>query len=92
MDESKDIALKEQLSRCISPKKKPVHSPAEAVFVGRGVFLQQGRELQQRQLLEQIHLEHGLAADLELGRGQAGPVGVLEARPAELLWPVQIEM
>lgn len=30
--------------------------PAEAVFVGGGVFLQQSSELQQGELLEQIHL------------------------------------
>ncbi len=63
----------------------PVHSPAEAMFVCRGVFLQQSSELQQGELLEQIHLQHRLAANLELGRGQAGPMGVLEARPAEFL-------
>lgn len=63
------------------------HSPAEAMFVCRGVFLQQSSELQQGELLEQIHLQHRLAANLELGRGQAWPMGVLEARPAEFLWP-----
>lgn len=56
------------------------------MFVCRGVSLQQSSELQQRELLEQIHLEHRLAANLELGRGQAGPMGVLEAGPAEFLW------
>lgn len=33
-----------------------IYSPAEAVFVCRGVFLQQSSELQQGELLEQIHL------------------------------------
>lgn len=83
--------------RCVtrSPNKTPktlfnapsVYLPAEAVFVGGGVFLQQSSELQQGELLEQIHLEHRLAANLELGRGRAGPMGVLEAWPAEFLRP-----
>lgn len=34
----------------------PLYSPAEAMFVRRGVFLEQGGELQQGQLLQQIHL------------------------------------
>lgn len=51
--------------RCVtqSPNKIPktlnvpsVYLPAEAVFVGGGVFLQQSSELQQGELLEQIHL------------------------------------
>lgn len=65
----------------------PVHSPAEAMFVSRGVLLQQGCELKQGQLLQQIHLQHRLAADLELSRGQAGTMGVLEAGPTEFLGP-----
>lgn len=57
------------------------HSPTEAVLVGGGVLLQQGGELQHGQLLQEIHLQHRLAANLELSRGRAGPMGVLEARP-----------
>lgn len=34
----------------------PVYSPAETMFVRRRVFLKQGGELQQGQLLQQIHL------------------------------------
>lgn len=33
-------------------------SPAEAVFVGRGVFLQEGCKLEQAELLEQVHLQY----------------------------------
>lgn len=44
----------------------PPHSPAEAVLVGWGVLLQQGGELQHGQLLQEVHLQHRLAADLEL--------------------------
>lgn len=65
----------------------PLHSPAEAVLVGRGVLLQQGGELQHGQLLQEIHLQHRLAANLELSRSRAGPVRVLEARPTQLLGP-----
>lgn len=55
------------------------------MFVCRSVFFQQSGELQKREFLEQIHLQHRLAADLELSGGQAGPMGVLEARPAKFL-------
>lgn len=63
-----------------------IHSPTEAMFVRWGVFLQQRGELQEGKLLQQIHLQHRLAANLELGRGQTGSMGVLEARPAKFLW------
>lgn len=58
--------MKTQLRKKNNENAEP-DSPAEAVFVCRGVFLQQGGELQHGELLEQIHLQHGLAADLELG-------------------------
>lgn len=65
---------------------RPVNSPAEAMFVCWGVPLQQGGELEQRELLKKIHLQYRLAANLELGGGQTGPMGVMEAQPAKFLW------
>lgn len=60
--------------------------PAKTMLVCWSVFLKQGSELQKGELLEEIHLQHRLAANLELGGGQAGPMGVLEAGPAQFLW------
>lgn len=69
------------------PILSSIRSPAEALFVDRSVLLQQCSELKQGELLEQIHLKHRLAADLEWGRSRTGLVGVLEAWPTEFLRP-----
>lgn len=71
----------------LNPTFSSANSPAEAMFVCRSVLLQQCSELKQGEFLEEIHLQHRLAADLEGSRGRTGSVGVLEARPAEFLRP-----
>lgn len=58
-----------------------VSLPAETMLVGRCVLLQESSQLQERVLLQQVHLCHGLAVDLQRCRAEAGPVGTLEAVP-----------
>lgn len=57
--------------------------------MSRCVFLQQGGELEQSQLLQQVHLKHRLGAELQGRRGKAGTVGVLEAWPAQFGGPLR---
>lgn len=75
-------------SYCLSvyPYTQPL--PAETVLVGRCVLLQESSELQQRVLLQQVHLRHGLAVDLQRCWAEAGPVRALEAVPPQPV-PVQ---
>lgn len=66
------------------PVLLPSSSPCPGLLVGHGVLLHDGREPEQGALLEQVELGRGLAVDLQGGRVQAGPVGVLETVPAQL--------
>lgn len=66
------------------PGPLPASSPRPGLLVWQGVLLHDGREPQQGALLEQVELCRGLAVDLQRGGVQAGPVGVLEAVPAQL--------
>lgn len=64
-------------------RRGTVPLPAETMLVGRRVLLQESSQLQERVLLQQVHLRHGLAVDLQRCRAEAGPVGALEAVPPQ---------
>lgn len=73
----------DERSRRAGPARGTLPLPAETVLVGRRVLLQESRQLQQGVLLQQVHLGHGLAVDLQRRRAEAGPVGALEAVPPQ---------
>jgi hypothetical protein len=53
------------------------------VLVGRRVLFQQGRQFQERVFLQQVHLGHRLAVNLQWHGVEARPVGALEAVPPQ---------